>query len=58
MMRTITPRTDALMGIGARPCARMHGYAWLVKQSFDVTTDTGPNNTGMASAQRLPGAPT
>ncbi len=53
MMRTITPRMDALSGIGARPCAPMHGYAWLVKQSFDITTDTG--NT---SAHRLPGAPT
>ena len=53
MMRTITPRTDALMGIGARPCARMQGYAWLVKQSFDVITDPGN-----ASTHRLPGAPT
>ena len=52
MMRTITPRMDALMGIGARPCAPMHGYAWLVKQSFDVSTE------GNTSAHRLPGAPT
>ena len=53
MMRTITPRMDALSGIGARPCAPMHGYAWLVKQSFDMTTVTGNS-----SAHRLPGAPT
>jgi hypothetical protein len=53
MMRTIMPRIDALSGIGARPCAPMHGYAWLVKQSFNVMTDTGTT-----SAHRLPGAPT
>ena len=52
MLSTYTDRTKALVAVGARPCAAMHGSAWQAKQSFDaITTGTNP-------AHRLPGAPT
>jgi len=50
MTRLYTNRTEAPVAIGARPCAAMHGGAWLARQDFNVSTDK--------PVRRLPGAPT
>jgi hypothetical protein len=52
MMRTDHARLEALVAVGARPCAPQ-GYAWRQsKQGFTIP------NTGTNSAHGLPGAPT
>ena len=50
MLRLYTNRTEALVAIGARPCAAMHEGVWMARKDFNVST--------AKPAHRLPGAPT
>ena len=55
MMRTITPRTNALMGIGAR-CARMHvgTPGWSSRASTSRPTRATPPPAGFREHRRRP----
>jgi hypothetical protein len=53
MMRSDVSRFEALVVLGARPGAAMHGYAWRQMKHLSTIAATGTN-----SAHGLPGAPT